>query len=254
MLDLNVEVRMDSKRYFTVEEANSLVPALEDRFGSIAQLFNMPLQHRISRHSEGVEAAGVFGEIEQVGLGEVSVAAKRDSAAGKSASELADQRPKKCQQPTCASDITGAKTRAEQHSALALEHQYRMVHVTAVEAAVESELLLAVCGVFGGVDVQDDLLRRWPSDVATKPLGTLELEAPNRFPAHGILQSRQGRLRGQRRLVSPHHCTKSRISPQERRVVSVLVPGSDLVDPLSQQVSDLVRDVAPITLVTDQAT
>jgi len=53
--------------------------------------------------------------------------------------------------------VSRPQARRQQASAVALEDQHGMIHVLAVGAVEEAELLLAVSGIVGGIEIEQDL-------------------------------------------------------------------------------------------------
>src|SRR5215472_5220236 len=53
--------------------------------------------------------------------------------------------------------LPGRKRAASQASRVALEDEYGMIHVLAVGTVEKAELLLAVGGIVGGVEIEQDL-------------------------------------------------------------------------------------------------
>ena len=56
-----------------------------------------------------------------------------------------------------AGGIARAQARCQQASGVALEDEYGMIHVLAVGTVEKAELLLAVGGIVGGVEIEQDL-------------------------------------------------------------------------------------------------
>src|SRR4029078_1282201 len=109
-----------------------------------------------------------------------------------------------------------------------------MVYVVVVEPVEEGQLLGTVRLVVGGVDVENDLLgvRRQRFDVAL--LQVLQ-QAAKLLARRRILIAAQGRLRGQSSAIARATVAgglQQRIKAQPIRVVAVLVPQSNLKNPL----------------------
>jgi hypothetical protein len=119
-----------------------------------------------------------------------------------------------------------------------LEDQYRMIHVLAVRAVEEAELLLAVGGIVGRVEIEQNLaalanLLAAPSD---ELLPQQVVQAYQLACGRRVLPTAEGGLRAERTaqlLIGDD--LQQRIVAQAAGVVGILVAGDDLVDALPQQ-------------------
>src|SRR6266849_1986809 len=229
-----------------------MLPAL---LGALAQALDLRLQLGVARHPDGVQTAGVLRIIEQRRLGEIAIATDSNRTPRKACSQSAYHRSQQRQKLAYAAHVARAQTRSQQHSRMRFEDEQRVVHVGVVVRVEEGELLLSMGGVRGGVDVQDEL-RGHPLSTtqaaAAKPLGALVLQKSNRLPCTGVLQARQGGLRGQRRGAFAHHALHGCIVAQEGRVVGVFVARRNLIDSLAHQIQGAVPRVAFVSLVDTQ--
>ena len=129
-----------------------------------------------------------------------------------------------------------------------------MVNVAVVVRIEEAQPLLAVGGIRGRVDIQNDLLpSRALRPMTTEPLQPLVLEQSDRFPGRRVLQAREGGLRSQRLTARADHRAQGRVVAQEGGIVGILVARRDLVDALTQQIECRMLDVAGIPLINQQS-
>ena len=137
---------------------------------------------------------------------------------------------------------------------IAAEDVERQVAVAVVVAVEEAAFLTAVQRVVGGVQVEDQPLRRLPvgveEEIDEEPLDRLRLmtDAAVAMGACGrVLQPVQRRLAGKRRtarapgLQTPQHHTQNRIVAQRVVVDQVLVAQRDPEHPLAHQGCDVVH-------------
>ncbi|EXL04978.1 hypothetical protein BG36_09635 [Aquamicrobium defluvii] len=131
-------------------------------------------------------------------------------------------------------------------AAIAIEHHDRLEAVFVVMGIEQAELLAAVHGVKGVVDVEHDPLRHLPEGGAVK----VDHRPPHRhqLPHAGqVLQPAHRRLR--RQIPTRRQCIlghlEDRIATQPLGVVAILVAGSDHLhaktDHVRQAVDDMVR-------------
>jgi hypothetical protein len=85
---------------------------------------------------------------------EACVAAQLDGYARKGALQTWHDPPQHGQDAGVTGSIARSQTQAP---GVTLENQHGMVHVLVVGAVEETELLLTVCGILGGIDVQQNL-------------------------------------------------------------------------------------------------
>jgi hypothetical protein len=117
-------------------------------------------------------------------------------------------------------------------------------------AVEERQLLLAVRGVVGGIQVDRD-----PRGAPVQPAPLLRDHGIGQHVrhrvqlarAHGVLEPRQRRLRGQaesHERIAAHHRLVDRVVNQPGRVVAVGVACAQPEDALLQQLDHLVHDLA----------
>ena len=134
--------------------------------------------------------------------------------------------------------ISRAQARRQQASAVALEDQHGVIHVLAVSAVEEAELLLAMSRIVGGIDIEQNLAAL-ADLVATE---TDELLAEQVVDVHQIASGRRVLPAAERGLRTERVAEfvigddlQHRIVAQTIGVVGVFVSGDDLVDALPQQ-------------------
>ena len=134
--------------------------------------------------------------------------------------------------------VSRPQARGQQATGMALEDQHGMIHVLAVGAVEEAELLLAVGGIVGGIEIEQDLAAL-TNLVATE---TDELLAQQFVGVHQVAGGRRVFPAAERGLGAERVAQfligddlQHRIVAQTIGVVGVFVAGHDLVDALPQQ-------------------
>ena len=138
--------------------------------------------------------------------------------------------------------MTGGVSRPQacrqQAAAVAFEDQHGMIHVPAVGAVEEAELLLAVSGIVGGIEIEQDLTAL-ANLVATE---TDELLAQPVVGLHQIATGRRVLPAAERGLGTERVAQfligddlQQGIVAQTIGVVGVFVSGDDLIKALPQQ-------------------
>jgi len=169
---------------------------------------------------------------------EAGVAAQLDLHAGKSGLHSWHQAQQHGHDAGMAGGVSRTQSRRQQASAVALENQHGVIHVLAVSAVEEAELLLAVGGIVGGVEVEQNLAARADLIAAeTDELLASGVAQANQVAAgRRILPAAERGLRAQRVaqfLVGDD--LQQRIVAQTVGVVGIFVAGDDLIDTLPQQ-------------------
>src|SRR5208337_4323700 len=130
-----------------------------------------------------------------------------------------------------AGGVSRAQPRRQQTSSVALEDQHGVIHVLAVSAVEEAELLLAVGGIVGGVEIEQDLaalanlLAAQSDELLPQPV----VQAHQITGGRRVLPAAEGGLRAQRVaqfLIGDD--LQQRIVAQAAGVVGILVAGYDL--------------------------
>ncbi len=139
-----------------------------------------------------------------------------------------------------AAGMTGPGTQdgRDELAGVAIEDQERVIHVLAVEAVVGDPFLLAMRGIIGAIQIEDDV--RW--DPVALPLLEIELhqrhgEPVAGFDVDGILQPGEG---GLTRQISPVRTAATDqlqewIRAEGIGIILVLIATGDLEDTLTDQ-------------------
>jgi hypothetical protein len=88
---------------------------------------------------------------------ETGVAAQLDPHAGEGRLQTRHQAQQHGHDASVAGGIARSQPRRQQASGVAFEDQHGVIHVLAVGAVEKAQLLLAVGGIVGGIDIQQDL-------------------------------------------------------------------------------------------------
>jgi hypothetical protein len=109
--------------------------------------------------------------------------------------------------------------------------------------------------IIGAVEIEDEIGRMLvrPVRVGAEPVDAGPPEALNRRPVDGVLQSRERRLRAERRASIGRDDLKRRVVSEPVGIVDVLVPCGDLIQPLANERVQVVGDVPRIARVGDPA-
>lgn len=111
----------------------------------------------------------------------------------------------------------------------------------------EAPLLLAVHGIVGGIEVEDELLRS-SRKRGDEPIQDDRVNGHCRGPIGALLESAQRRARSPRRRL-PEHRLRCKVVAQPVVIVEVFVALHQPVDPLAQHLHDTVIDPAGITTI-----
>ncbi len=151
--------------------------------------------------------------------------------------------------------IARSQPRRQQASGVTLEDEHGVVHVLAVSAIEKAELLLAMRGIVGGIDIQQDLAA----------LADLFSAEANELIEQGIVQAHQiaggrrilpaaerglGAERFSQLLISDD--LQGGIVAQTIGVVGVFVAGHDLVDALPQQLQRIMPHAFIISRIAEE--
>src|SRR6201982_2395625 len=112
------------------------------------------LEHRISRNAQGVLDAEEFAELIEQRQSETGVTAQLDLHAGKSSFQTRHQTKQQGHDAAVTGSIARAQAHREQAPGVVLEDQHGVIHVLAVAAVKEAELLLAMRGIIGGINIE----------------------------------------------------------------------------------------------------
>src|SRR5260370_5346551 len=133
----------------------------------------------------------------------------------------------------------------QQASGVALEDQHGVIHMLVVSAVEEAELLLAVGGVVGGIEVEQNLtaLAYLVAAETDELLDQSVVEVHQVAGARRVLPSAQGRL-GTERVAECLilYYLEHGIVAQAVGIVCLFIAGDDLVDAVSQQFERIATD------------
>src|SRR5581483_9963800 len=221
----------------------------------LLQGLGMALKNRIGRDAESVLNAEELAELVQQRQSKPGIAAQFDRYSGKRGLQARNQ----AGQHGYDAGVTGGVPRPQpcrqQTTGVALEDQHGVIHVLTIGAVEETELLLAVSGIVGGIDVEQDLAAL-PHLLAT--------DADEDFQ-QGIIQTHQvarqrGVLPAAERGLGAERIAQGlvgddlqhRIVAQTVGVVGVFVSGDDLVDALPQQRQRVVPDAIVLSRIAEE--
>ena len=134
--------------------------------------------------------------------------------------------------------VSRTQSRRQQAFGVTLEDQHGVIHVLAVSAVEEAELLLAVGGIVGGIEVEQDLAALADLLAAeADELLTQQVVAAHQIASRGsVLPAAEGGLGAERVaqfLIGDN--LQHGIVAQTVGVVGIFVAGDDLIDTLPQQ-------------------
>ncbi len=188
------------------------------------------------------------------GQGLAAVAAHHDPHLGPGRPQPRHDPLEEAYRPVAGVDLTRSQHRRQQLVRLAVglgEHQHRQVAVRAVVAVEESQLLLAVGWVDGGVQVEDDLLRRLAmalEEQVEEDFGqAVQLARRDR-----VLEPRERGLGGQVVAgirVAPAGDFQHRVGGEGVGVVAVLVATGYLIDALAQEIEEGLADLGRLAAI-----
>ena len=150
--------------------------------------------------------------------------------------------------------VSGSQPRRQQASGVALEDEQRMIHVLVIGSVEDAELLLAMRGIVGGVDVQQDLaalvdlLTTEANELIHEGIVQLHQIASGR----GILPATERRLRAERfsQLLIGDDLDRRGLRRRQRTpTVCVMIPPCTFIlsrvakelDPIAGQMMALVE-------------
>jgi hypothetical protein len=98
-----------------------------------------------------------LAELVEQGQRETGVAAQLDFCAGEGGFESRHQTHQHGHNAGMTGGVSSTQARRQQASTVAFENQHGVIHVLAVGAVEKAELLLAVRGIVGGIDIEQNL-------------------------------------------------------------------------------------------------
>ena len=200
-----------------------LGPVLEDRVGGNAQC---------------ILDAEKLAELVQQRQSETSIAAQLDGHARESGLQSRHQPQQHRNNASMTGGIARSQPRRQQASGVTLEDEHGVVHMLAVGPVEDAELLLAMRGIVGGVDIEQDLATL--ADLLSAEAN--ELIEQSIVQAHQIAGGRRilpaterglGAERFSQLLIGDD--LQGGIMAQTVGVVGIFVAGHDLIDALPQQ-------------------
>jgi hypothetical protein len=149
----------------------------------------------------------------------------------------------------------GTQPRAQEQAGAAFEPDERVIHVLVVPPMKERELLRPMRRVIRAVEIEDEIRGVLVGSVGigAEPVNASAREALDRGPVDRILQPRERRLRSECREAIGRDHLERRIMPQPIGVVDIFVSGDDLIQPLTDERVEIVRNVARVPSVGNPA-
>src|SRR5271157_3134605 len=120
------------------------------RFGAL-------LEDAVGGDADGILDAEELTELVEKWESETGIAAQLDLHAGEGGLQVGYQAQQHGHDAGMTGGVSRTQARRQQVSGVALEDQHGVIHVLVVSAVEEAELLLAVGGIVGGVEVEQDL-------------------------------------------------------------------------------------------------
>jgi hypothetical protein len=221
-------------------------------------------QHCVLGHvDEVIDPPLVIEEVEDLRACEAAVQAHEDAGVGKSLTKAGQQAPEKTQYASLVRSIArsqdGGKEELLRLVVEGEEAEQGQVAPGVIVGIEETELLFSMGGIVRDVEINSD-----PTAVLTQsPALAIDDQIDQRLPhpikisrADGILETGEGWLGGQwiaMDRVSIEEQLVDWIIDEPRRVVGVRIAACDPEDPLGEQISEVMRDLARLTLVGEAA-
>jgi len=192
----------------------------------------MLAQPRILRQAEHVTQPEPVAQVQNLGRAIMAVGAQQNLGPGPMTADLPDQTP-----DMGGGLLAGRAAHRAQHcpnkTSLAIKDHDRLKAVFIVIGVEQAQLLVAVDGIEGVVDVEYDLSGRAGKGSAIKPHHLMS--HPDQGPGVGqVFHTRDRGLRAQRRpgLGTPLESElERRVIPQIIRVIAILISGGNHHDP-----------------------
>src|SRR2546428_4373013 len=217
------------------------------RFGAL-------LEDGVGGDADGVLDAEELAELVEQWESEAGVAAQLDLHVGESRLQTRHQAQQQGNDASMAGGVSRTQPRRQQASGVTLEDQHGVIHVLSVSAVEEAELLLAVGGIVGGVEIEQDLAA----------LADLVAAEADELRAQPIIQAYQ--FAGGRRIlpaaeggVGAERVAQFLIGDdlqhgivgQTLGVVGIFVAGDDLIDALQQQGQRTMAHAVVLTTIVE---
>src|SRR5713226_1800802 len=218
------------------------------RFGAL-------LEDAVGGDADGILDLEELAELIEQRQSKTGIAAQLDLHAGEGRLQTRYQ----TQQHGHDTGMTGGVSRTQpcrqQASGVTLEDQHGVIHMLVVSAVEEAELLLAVGGVVGGIEVEQNLtaLAHLVAAETDELLDQSVVEVHQVAGARRVLPAAQGRL-GTERVAEflIRDDLQHGIVAQAVGIVGVFIAGDDLVDALSQQFERIVTDALVVPRIAEQ--
>ena len=138
----------------------------------------------------------------------------------------------------------GRPQHGRDEAALAVEHDHGLEAVFVIMGIEQPQLLAAVNGIEGVVDVEHDLLRHL-SERGAVQIDHRASHAQQRARIGHILQARERGLRGEMAIRWQHilRHLEDRVGAQAGGVVAILITGSDHQQPEADQIGQAMNDL-----------
>ena len=120
------------------------------RFGAL-------LEDTVGGNADGILDAEELAELVQERQSKTGIAAQLDRHAGEGGLQTRHQTQQHGHDAGMTGGVSRTQARRQQASGVALEDQHGVIHMLAVSPVEEAELLLAVGGIVGGVEIEQDL-------------------------------------------------------------------------------------------------
>src|SRR5512146_1331147 len=219
------------------------------------QALGTALKDRVGGDAERVLEAEELAELVQQRQRETSIATQLDLDLGKRSLQARHQAGQHGKDTGVTGGVARPQAQGKQTSGVALEDQHGVIHVLVVGAVEKAELLLAVSGIVGGVDIQQDLpaLAHLRATDAEEDFQQGVVQPHQIAGGRSILPAAQRGLRAERvaqLLIGDD--LQQRIMAQAVGVVGVFVAGDDLVNALAQQQQRVMFDALFVSRIAEQ--
>src|SRR5579863_3362328 len=115
------------------------------------------LKDRVGSNAQCILDAEKLTELVEQWQSETGIASQLDRHAGKSGFQSRHQPQQHRNDASMTGSIARSQSCAQQASRVTLEDEHGVVHMLVVSPVEDAELLLAMRGIVGGVDIQQDL-------------------------------------------------------------------------------------------------
>jgi hypothetical protein len=230
--------------------SKSLLRSLTDRAG-------MTPEALIMRDSYQVGDRRLFEKIIELRGSEARIGPEGEGSPGEAPVQTGEQASEFRQDSFFVRGGSATELGSQQMAGVSFEDEEGMIHVGVVLPVEQSQLLVPVSGILGGVGVEKNLLTSRPTNLlplTEEPLERQVGDVADVRPVHGVFQSGESRLGGQRiaGTFGMDQGLEGGIESQEVRIDRVFVASGNLVDPLAKQMADGVLDITRIPDVPNE--